>query len=82
MAKLLGFLALLVSLLVAPSQAQSLTLLNSLVTITYVNNGTQTRFTVTSPLDSSVNKTSAWLAVGFNTAQQMVPYMIFLRICE
>ena len=40
------------------------------ITIKFVNDGTKTTFTLTSPLDGTL--TDRWMAVGFNSVNKMV----------
>lgn len=50
-------------------ECQSLVLGN--IKLTWSLGSTQTNFTLSSNLDSSLSLSNAWLAFGFNTAQQM-----------
>ena len=40
--------------------------------ITWKNRGSQTDFTVTSPLANGISTTNAWLGVGLNSRRNMV----------
>jgi hypothetical protein len=57
------------------TQSNSLSFLNNAVTVTYQSNGAATQFTVTWTLDNTVNINNAWLALGFNSAPQMVNHL-------
>ncbi len=42
------------------------------VSVSWTHMGARTLFTVSSPLTSVANQNNAWLAIGLNTAPQMV----------
>ena len=67
----LKLLALIQCILYFNCECQSITLLKN-VKIDYANDGNQTKFLITSPLDASIDPTNAWLGVGLNSIQKMV----------
>ena len=67
-------IALIFALIVNARTQTAITLLSN-VQISFTNNGTHTRFTVSSPLGNGVTVTNAWLAVGLNSASRMVSFI-------
>lgn len=63
-------LLILILLMIRESQQQALSV--SDISLTWINRGNQTDFTLTSPLDGKLDLNNAWLSVALNDKTSMV----------